>query len=814
MKRISFNKDWEYAMQSDGFLGTVTEKFRPVTLPHDAMLQRPRSKDAAGKGNSGYYPDGVYEYRKRFTAPEEWKEKRITIEFEAAYMQAMVYINGMFAGSHTYGYTQFYIKADPYLHYGEENEIRVVTRNYKDSRWYSGAGLYREVSLYEADFVHALPDGLRITTESIHEKYAVVSGALTVVNEGSDTVRTYILTEFFGPDGAWAAEYRVPVTMFAGEKKVIRQRVSIQNPKLWNVDTPNLYICRARIMDGEKKAACQAKIIDETETTFGIRRLSLSVENGLQINGIETKFRGGCIHHNQGLIGAAAIARAEERRVERMKEAGFNALRISHNPAGRALLDACDRVGMLVMDEAFDSWQMSKNAYDYSISFSDNWEEDVARMVEKDYNHPCVILYSIGNEIPETGNEAGAECSRKIAEKIRQLDPGRFIINSINMMLSSVGAGSTVFFDAQDLDINNAMAGLGDNMQKQMAREELGDYTEESYGTVDIAGYNYADGRYETDHEKYPNRIICGSETFANRIGESWALVEKLPYVIGDFTWTAWDYLGECGVGKVDYAEDATWKYGDFPWFAAYCGDFDLIGTRRAQSYFREAVFGQADKPYLVVQDPSYYGKKPAFTPWSFYDYIPSWNWSGQEGKTVALQVYSDAESVEVLVNGCSLGIKPAGKASGFITEYESVYEPGSITVRAYKDGLIVGENSLVSGGAGGILMQADRDVLSADDRDLSFVTILHSDQNGIVIPNDDFPVSVTVEGAGSLLGLGSARPWGEENVYDGRCVTFRGRAMAVIRPKEAGKITVSVYSQRYGSHRIELEAKKMMKEV
>lgn len=802
-------------MQSDSFLGAATEEFRLVTLPHDAMIYRPRSKDAAGKSNSGYYPEGVYEYRKRFEALKEWASKRITIEFEAAYMQAMVYINGMFAGKHTYGYTQFYIKADPYLHYGEENEIRVVTRNYKDSRWYSGAGLYRDVSVYISDLVHALPDGLKITTESIHEKYAVVSSALTVVNEGPSTVRTYILTEFFGPDGSRAAEHGVPVTIFPGENKVVRQRVSIQNPKLWNVDTPYLYTCRARIMDRTDEDARSAEFIDgtgvcrdETETAFGIRVLSLSVENGLQINGIETKLRGGCIHHNQGIIGAAAVARAEARRVEMMKEAGFNALRIAHNPASRALLDACDRAGMLVMDEAFDSWQMSKTPYDYSIYFHENWEEDVTRMVEKDYNHPCVILYSIGNEIPETGNEAGAECSRKIAEKIRQLDPRRYIINSINMMLSSIGAGSRIFFEAQDLDINKAMAGLDDNMQKQMAREELGNYTEEAYGTVDIAGYNYADGRYETDHERYPNRIICGSETFTNRIGRSWELIKKLPYVIGDFTWTAWDYLGECGVGKVDYDENAVWQYGDHPWFAAYCGDFDLIGTRRAQSYYRETVFGQADKPYIVSQDPSYYGKKPAFTPWSFYDHIPSWNWKGQEGKPVALQVYSDAESVEVLVNGSSLGIKPAGKECGYITEYETVYTPGTLTVRAYRDGKTVGENNLSSGGAGTIVLQADRDVLHADDKDLAFVTILHGDQDGIVIPNDDIQVKVTVEGAGSLLGLGSARPWGEENVYDGECTTFLGRAMAVVRPEGTGEITVSVYSQQYGVRRIELKAR------
>lgn len=804
MKRISFNEGWEYAMQSDGFLGTVTEEFRPVTLPHDAMICRPRNRDAAGKNNSGYYPEGVYEYRKRFTVPEEWKEKRIIIEFEAAYMQAMVYINGMFAGSHAYGYTQFYIKADAYLHYGEENEIRVVTRNYKDSRWYSGAGLYRDVSLYTADLVHALPDQLKITVESADKNRAVVSSVLTIVNEGISTVKTFIKTEFCCQDGSLAAENKVPVTIFPGEKKVIRQRVSIPNPKLWNVDTPYLYTCRARIMDKSAQNICR----DETETTFGIRMLSLSVENGLLINGVETKLRGGCIHHDQGILGAASIARAEERRVELMKESGFNALRISHNPASRALLDACDRVGMLVMDEAFDSWHMSKNAYDYSIIFNENWEEDVTKIVDKDYNHPSVILYSIGNEIPDTGNEEGAECSRKIAEKFRQLDPGRYIINSINMMLSSIGAGSMIFFESQDLDINSTMAELGDNMQKQMAREELGDYTEESYGTVDVAGYNYADGRYETDHEKYPNRIICGSETFVNRIGESWPLIKKLPYVIGDFTWTAWDYLGECGIGKVDYTKNATWKYGDYPWFAAYCGDFDLIGTRRAQSYYRETVFGQADQPYIVSQNPSHYGKKPVFTPWSFYDYVPTWNWKGQEGKAIVLQVYADADQVEVLINDRSLGVKQAGRECGFITEYETVYEPGTVTVRAYKDGQKTGTNRLSSGGEGSLLLHADRKVLRADHRDLAFVSILHSDQNGVIIPNDDIEVSVTVEGAGVLQGLGSARPWGEENFYEGKCTTFCGKAMAVVRPECAGKIVLSVQSGRYGVHRMELETK------
>lgn len=804
MKRISFNEGWEYAMQSDGFLGTVTEEFRPVTLPHDAMICRPRNRDAAGKNNSGYYPEGVYEYRKRFTVPEEWKEKRIIIEFEAAYMQAMVYINGMFAGSHAYGYTQFYIKADAYLHYGEENEIRVVTRNYKDSRWYSGAGLYRDVSLYTADLVHALPDQLKITVESADKNRAVVSSVLTIVNEGISTVKTFIKTEFCCQDGSLAAENKVPVTIFPGEKKVIRQRVSIPNPKLWNVDTPYLYTCRARIMDKSAQNICR----DETETTFGIRMLSLSVENGLLINGVETKLRGGCIHHDQGILGAASIARAEERRVELMKESGFNALRISHNPASRALLDACDRVGMLVMDEAFDSWHMSKNAYDYSIIFNENWEEDVTKIVDKDYNHPSVILYSIGNEIPDTGNEEGAECSRKIAEKFRQLDPGRYIINSINMMLSSIGAGSMIFFESQDLDINSTMAELGDNVQKQMAREELGDYTEESYGTVDVAGYNYADGRYETDHEKYPNRIICGSETFVNRIGESWPLIKKLPYVIGDFTWTAWDYLGECGIGKVDYTKNATWKYGDYPWFAAYCGDFDLIGTRRAQSYYRETVFGQADQPYIVSQNPSHYGKKPVFTPWSFYDYVPTWNWKGQEGKAIVLQVYADADQVEVLINDRSLGVKQAGRECGFITEYETVYEPGTVTVRAYKDGQKTGTNRLSSGGEGSLLLHADRKVLRADHRDLAFVSILHSDQNGVIIPNDDIEVSVTVEGAGVLQGLGSARPWGEENFYEGKCTTFCGKAMAVVRPECAGKIVLSVQSGRYGVHRMELEAK------
>ncbi|WMT41324.1 glycoside hydrolase family 2 TIM barrel-domain containing protein [Paenibacillus sp. D2_2] len=427
MIRHSFNDNWYVVPKESYFSGVLgtSEQPKEVTLPHDAMIEQKRRSNTASGSATGYFPDGVYKYSKKFIVPPEYKNKRITIEFEGVYTNARVYINGDFAGQCPYGYSNFYVKADQFLKYGAENEIEVVAGTYNDSRWYSGAGIYRNTKIMVANLVHILFDGVKISTTDIDSNRAVVTLSTVIENEGFHPQATNVLTEIIDAEGNVVASDKAPITLFAGKKEILRQRVYVKQPILWSVEQPYLYRCKTTVIAGEE-------VLDEELTTFGIRSLTIDPDKGLCINGETVKLRGACIHHDNGVIGAASIDRAVERRVEILKEAGFNAIRSAHHPISKAFLDACDRQGMLVMDEAFDMWTNSKSYYDYSLNFPTWWEQDVQAMVDKNYNHPSVILYSLGNEIPESGSAMGASWGRKIAEKVRSIDNTRFVMISTN----------------------------------------------------------------------------------------------------------------------------------------------------------------------------------------------------------------------------------------------------------------------------------------------------------------------------------------------------------------------------------------------
>ncbi|WP_020427609.1 glycoside hydrolase family 2 protein, partial [Paenibacillus riograndensis] len=458
MIRESFNQGWMVGPVAGFFNMNSNEQPKAVTLPHDAMIAKKRSAQAVSGSKKGYFSDGAYDYVKKFYVPEEYKDKRVTFEFEGVYMHAMVYINGDFAGQHPFGYTNFYIKADRFLKYGAENEIKVVAKSHDDSRWYTGTGIYRNTKIMVADLVHIAVDGVKINATDIESKHAVVVVATDVENEGINPRTVRIVTEIVDADGNSVASDTAPFTAFAGEKATSRQRLYIREPKLWNVETPYLYTCISKVMDGEH-------VLDEETHTFGIRTLSLDAEDGLRINGEVVKLRGACIHHDNGVIGASTIERADERRIEILKQAGFNAIRSAHHPASKALLKACDRIGMLVMDESFDIWTHHKSDYDYALHFPTWWEQDIQAMVDKDYNHPSVILYSIGNEIPETGSANGTAWGRKIAEKIRSLDSTRYVMNSINGMVAVMNHLQEMFQGNNNssdtgTDVNSFMANL------------------------------------------------------------------------------------------------------------------------------------------------------------------------------------------------------------------------------------------------------------------------------------------------------------------------------------------------------------------
>ena len=433
MLRHSFNHNWTFRKGTDRFFGPGSDAAVPVTLPHDAMILEARDPNTPNSNASGFYPGGVYTYEKRFQVPAEDNNKDIYIEFEAIYMNATVTINGNVAANRPYGYSPILIKANEYLCFGQENVVKVVVRNdaMPNSRWYTGSGIYRDTWLMTADQLHVTPDGLRIVTHSADDDLAVVEIAVTIENTGHASRTASLDLEIRDGDGIVAATDNSPFTAFPGETMTLRRRLSVAKARLWSPDQPNLYNCACAINENNL-------LVDESSSLFGIRTLSLDTVRGLRINGQTVKLRGTCIHHDNGVIGAATLPRAEERRAEIMKQAGFNAIRSAHNPLSKTMLEACDRLGMLVMDESFDMWQQSKSTYDYAVSFDDWWERDIEAMVAKDFNHPSVILYSIGNEIPEAGTVHGAKLNRIMTEKVRSLDPTRYVTNGVNGIFAAM----------------------------------------------------------------------------------------------------------------------------------------------------------------------------------------------------------------------------------------------------------------------------------------------------------------------------------------------------------------------------------------
>lgn len=792
----SFNSDWQFVRGANGLLETLTGN-RPaqdntVTLPHDAMILETRSPDARNGGLTGFYPGNTYTYMKRFFVPETWRGKDITFEFEGVYMNAFVYVNGDFAGNRPYGYSNFYVPVQDLLRYGQDNEIKVVAKvgMEKTSRWYSGGGMYRNVHLYVADPLHIQMNGLRITTPDISPEAAQVVVDTTIEHSGSGVRSLRIRTDILDAAGQVVDSVESPLTAYSHTTNLQRDRMTVACPALWSCESPNLYTCHVSLLEGDA-------VVDEATAAFGIRRLQLDVQHGLRINGVVTKLRGACIHHDNGIIGAVTLERAEERRVAQLKEAGFNCIRSAHNPISRAMLDACDRLGMLVMDETFDMWTISKTDHDYGLYFQDWWERDVEAMVLKDFNHPCVILYSAGNEIMEAGTPKGAEWNRKILDKIRSLDDTRFTTNAVNGLLSVTDSLGAIMEDiqtqrrAEGIDVggegSNALNGFlalmqGDIFDRLMTHPLMTRNTEEIYAGMDIAGMNYMSACYEPHHQLFPHRIILGTETFPAEIPHLWDLVTRNAHVIGDITWTGYDYLGEAGCGIYYY--DGTQNFSNhWPDRAAYIGDIDLIGNRRPISYWREIIFGLRPAPYIAVERVDRYGQPVSSTPWMGKDDLASWTWPGYEGQPAHVNVFSASEEVELLLNGVSLGRQPAGQAQAYTAHFETTYQPGELVAIGYTHGQEDGRMTLQTAGDDVQLhVEADRMALAADGADLCYLMVSLRDKEGRLNPWAQKRVTVSVQGAGTLQGFGSANPQSEGNYFDTTWPTFDGYVLAVVR--------------------------------
>ena len=771
MKKMDFNKDWKFY--------TNQKEIASLTLPHDAQLLDGRSADSPGGSGHGFYVGNVYTYEKIFEAPLEWESKHVEILFEGVYRNAKVSLNGNLLGEHKYGYTEFTFSLDEQLKYGEENVLTVVVDNSKlpNSRWYSGGGIYRPVSLLIGEKEHIAYTGVRVTTISIDPAKVLVETDAT----GED-IEIEILK-----DGAVVAK---------GSGASIE--IEIPDALLWSAENPNLYTAHVMLKQS-------GQLLDESFECFGIRKLSWSPK-GFLVNGEKTLLKGGCVHHDNGVIGAAGYKESEWRKIRILKETGFNAIRVSHNPASTAMLEACDFYGMYVMDETFDMWYLRKTKYDYGMDFHDNWKSDVAAMVKRDYNHPSVVMYSIGNEVSEPGKPEGVKQGKEIISFIKEMDDSRAVTGGMNLMIMSNYAKGKGQYDNVDkesengnhkeekeakngsLIFNTIAAFIGPGMNKAGNSKKVDALTTPILDALDIAGYNYANGRYPMEEKDHPNRIVVGSETFPYELGKNWDMVEKYPYLIGDFMWTAWDYLGEAGLGAWSYTGGMPFNR-PYPWKLGGAGVIDILGNPDSSCDYAKVVWRETKHPIIGVRPVNHPGVRVSKSVWRGTNAISSWSWSGCDGNKATIDVFARADSVELVLNGKSLGKK---KITNYQALFKTKYEPGTIEAISYDaDGKEIGRSSLSSAKESKVVILPEKNQYESNE--VAYVNISIQDENKIVESNSDRKLSVEVEG-GELLGFGSANPCTKEEFTDGSYTTYFGRAQAVIRVGEDGHALLKVF--------------------
>ncbi len=743
-----------------------------VHLPHDAMITEPRSKCLNG-ANSGYFPGGRYLYEKDFEITSEQIGQYIALVFEGVYRCVTVYVNEKKLAYHAYGYTEFTVDISDAVQAGT-NHLKVDVDNSLEpnSRWYSGSGIYRPVHLVIKPKEHIR--NVRITTKSIAP--AVIT--VTANAPTSTTVRIY--------DG------KVLVT------EGVLGDIEIPHAKLWDAEHPNLY--RAVLNCG----------VDTEEVEFGIRQLTWSAQTGVCVNGKEVKFRGACIHHDNGFLGACEFDVAAERRIRILKEAGYNSIRSAHNPTSRAILRACDRLGMYVMDETFDMWYIPKTYHDYSRDFYDNYKSDIASLINRDYNYPCVVMYSVGNENSELGDDKGIQLLKEQTELVKSLDSTRIVTIGANLMLMG---GKKLYTEDNDykrepldpsknkdkmadLDkqgstgFNAVMNFLPILIQSASKGKKSAANTDKLVPYVDVLGLNYGTPRYEEDIARDPNRIYCGTETMSHGIVDNWEIVKKHHQIIGDFVWTGWDYLGEAGTcGAWDYPE-----WGGFGLFDG-AGTVDATGYLTANNYYMQIEYGTYTRPYIAVKPVSLTGHKYFKGAWRMTNAIHSWSWNGFEGAKAEVEVYGLGQYAELYLNGKLIGKKKLKKNKAI---FKTVYQPGTLTAKVYRaDKTLWGEDALsTAGNKTQLSVKVDKTVLHADGQDLCYLTISLTDDKGELKPAKDLDIQVQVDGSCiTLVGLGSARTRTEETFHSDHHLTHFGRAQAILRAgtaAEKAKVTVS----------------------
>ena len=807
MKKINIDREWTFRRGMVDSLGALeADPGVTVNLPHDGMIGTDVSPTAPGLYDNGYFAGDLTNYTKYLFIPAEWANDCVGLRIDGAMCNATIDVNGYRVGAQHYGYAPFYVDLTDYVTFGENNRITINlnTSAWQNSRWYTGSGLYRGVELCHAPKVHISNDGIYLYTEEIFDGNARVKAFVDVANGSALNVLAEV-TVTLKEEGSDVAVKSSKQTIAVNARTTETAQLAFVVPeaKLWDAENPNLYRAEVTVKYlGEYRThfiPTEKVTVDAASTLFGIRTIRADALRGLQINGKTVKLKGGCVHHDNGLLGAVSLYETEARKVRKLKEVGFNAIRTAHNPPSAALIEACDREGMYVFDEAFDSWGMGKRASDYSLFFDLCWEQDLEAFVRRDRSHPCVILWSTGNEIPERGGlNNGYRKAAMIAQKIHRLDSSRPVSNGVCSLWSGLD-------DQLSKDKNQAQ-----NAAEEPESCLWEKVTEPFVNGLDIVGYNYLEDNYEKDHEMFPDRVMLGSENFPQQIGFRWPMVERLPYVIGEFTWTAWDYLGEAGIGKTLYLEpddprasEGPWTImppttSPFPWRTSNDADFDITGQMLPQGQYRSVVWGNRET-YLYSKHPDTFGKAERSSLWGFPYVVPCWNYEGCENRPIELVVYSRAEEVEVLVNGVSLGRKKVSREWPWpnTATFETVYMPGEVVAVSYTDGHEVSRTALrTTQPADHIVLQPEKNSMKADGHDLIYVNIALCDASGNVVPTASDALHISVTGPAEPAGFGSGNPITDENYTDDHATAYRGRALAILRAGyEPGEVLLTVTS-------------------
>ena len=789
-KRQLFDSDWQFT-----YKGRTTN----VDLPHDwDIYEGPDPTTGATGTGGGWYPGGKGEYRKEFRVESlEMKDKLVKLHFEGVYQKAQVLINGQKAGQHAYGYTPFTIDITPYLKKPSAvNEVLVKVDNSEqpNCRWYSGSGIYRHVWLETMPDLHLAESAARIWTVDANEQQARIDMTIWVDNESQETRQIDDVEVAFRGGNftqryddprklSWAPSVRVSnhsrsiptalkmvsvdspmseeqepkkienISINPGQTATYVQSFSIEQPRLWSPDAPYLYEAIIRLKS-------EGRIIDEQRVKFGIRTFSFSARGGFRLNGKVIPINGACLHHDDGVLGAMAFNAAEIRKVKQMKEAGFNLIRTSHNPPSRAFLDACDSLGMLVIDEAFDGWRQSKTPYDYSTLIDSCYREDIQAMVERDFNHPSIICWSIGNEVMERKDIRVITTARQLKQAILEIDDTRPVTEALCSWDS-------------DWEIYDPHAEV-----------------------LDVVGYNYMIHKHRSDHNRNPERVMLQTESYPRDAFKNWALVHDHPYIVGDIVWTGLDYLGESGIGRTYYQGERQGEHyvegGQPDWHGAYCGDVDITGWRKPISHYREMLWKGSQSLYMAVKEPDGYRGKIRQTAWSVWPTCESWNWKGWEGKPIEVEVYTKAPEVKLYLNDNLIDTKAVSRDTEFKAVFTVPYQSGIL--RAEAGGKQVSLSTTDEPKA--LRLTADKSKLNHDGQDLAFITVEVVDREGRICPDAAIPCEAVVKGPGQLLAFASADLKDREPYTSSRVTTWMGRALLVVRGcKGKGTIQVTVKS-------------------